>query len=214
MTAFQSLPRRLVVLNARGMTVSVMYDDFECITARQDTVIEHTFWSFVGCGRERRVPVVRINAWTVRGGPFSTTIEVRDEMEGSALLESLMLQIPHDLVVDDEEEDKNDLDVAFSSPCEEEENDDASQDQEEHDDDAAKDDDDDAAKDDDDDAEEAKDDDAAKEEDAEETKEEDASEDGDDDANSEGSDEDVFRPETLAPIDTLAPPPTDVHASE
>lgn len=98
--------RRFIVLRARGLTVTVMYDDFECITARLDTVVQHTFWSFLGCGRERRIPIVRVNAWTIHGGPFSTTIEVDDEVEASAVLDSLLMQIPHDVFYYDEDADQ------------------------------------------------------------------------------------------------------------
>jgi len=101
--------RRLVVLRARGgLTVTVLYDEIECIVARLETSIEHTLWSFLGCGREKRVPVVRINAWTVHGGPFTTTIEVDDEEDGSELLESIMAQIPQLLQETDEEAEPQD----------------------------------------------------------------------------------------------------------
>jgi hypothetical protein len=97
--------RRLVVLRARGgLTVTVLYDEIECIVARLETSIEHTLWSFLGCGREKRIPVVRVNAWTVHGGPFTTTIEVDDEEDGSELLQSIMAQIPHLLQEADEDD--------------------------------------------------------------------------------------------------------------
>jgi len=98
--------RRLIVLRSNGgLAVTVLFDVLECINARLETNIEHTFWSFMGCGRERRIPVVRINAWTVHGGPFSTTIEVDDEEHASELLESIILQIPNDLQEVDEDEE-------------------------------------------------------------------------------------------------------------
>lgn len=100
--------RRLVVLNARGLTVTVIYDEIECIVGRLETQIEHTLWSFMGCGRERRIPVVRLNTWTTHGGPFTTTIEVDDEEEGSRVLESLMAQIPEGLNGDVESEEEED----------------------------------------------------------------------------------------------------------
>jgi hypothetical protein len=101
--------RRLVVLRARGgLTVTVLYDEIQCIVARLETSIEHTLWSFLGCGREKRVPVVRINAWTVHGGPFTTAIEVDDEEDGSELLESIMAQIPQLLQETDEEAEPQD----------------------------------------------------------------------------------------------------------
>lgn len=97
-------PARPFVLTARGLTVTVLYDEIECIVARLETQIEHTLWSFLGCGRERRVPVVRLNAWTAHGGPFSSTIEVENEEEGSRVLDDLLAQIPGELNGDEEEE--------------------------------------------------------------------------------------------------------------
>ena len=114
------------------MTVTVMYDDFECINARLDTVVEHTFWSFLGCGRERRVPVVRINSWTSRGGPFSTVIEVANEKEASHVLDSLLVQIPYDLYEEDEDVGTDGMQVAQE---EEDHNEDADSEENEADDD-------------------------------------------------------------------------------
>ena len=97
--------RRLIVFRTRGgLAVNVLYDELECINARLETTVEHNFWSFMGCGREKRVPVVRINAWTTRGGPVSTAIEVDDEDEGSELLESILSQIPP--LLQEDEDDK------------------------------------------------------------------------------------------------------------
>jgi hypothetical protein len=115
--------RRLIVLRANGgLAVTVLYDELECINARLETNIEHTFWSFLGCGRERRIPVVRINAWTLHGGPFSTTIEVEDEQAASELLESIIFQIPNDLQeADDDEEQPTTDDANEGTPSDKQE---------------------------------------------------------------------------------------------
>ena len=110
-------PRRLVVLRARGLTVTVLYDDLVCINARLETSIEHTLWSFLGCGRERRVAVVRLNAWTTHATPFTTTIEVDDEEEGSEVLESILAQIPDALRELEDEEDIELKEVNSNAAC-------------------------------------------------------------------------------------------------
>lgn len=114
--------RRLIVLRANGgLAVTVLYDELECINARLETNIEHTFWSFLGCGRERRIPVVRINAWTFHGGQFSTTIEVEDEHAASELLESIIFQIPNDLQEADDDEEQPTDDANEGTPSDKEE---------------------------------------------------------------------------------------------
>lgn len=134
--------QRLVLLRARGLTVSVIWDAIECIVARIEYVTQSDLWSFLGCAREHRVPVVRINAWTTHGGPFTTTIEVENEQEASDVLESLLSQIPEALNGDAEDETpepapdvphETDQQEQDESDGEEEDNEDEQSDKEESD---------------------------------------------------------------------------------